>query len=64
MRNAILGAVVGIVLAVFATLFYVNAVATVMNLNSRVTVIENFLNKQIEMAQKAQPQMIGKPKAE
>lgn len=52
MRNAILGAVVGIVLAVFGTLYYVQAVQSLANLNGRVSAIEQFLNRQIEMSQK------------
>ena len=64
MKNAIIGAVVGMVLAVFGTLFYVNAVSTVINLNGRVAGIENFLNKQIEMSQKQaqqRPPLAQKP---
>jgi hypothetical protein len=55
MRNAVLGFVVGIVLAVFGTLFYVNAISTVVRLDGRVTAIENFLNQQIKAAQSMPP---------
>jgi len=52
MRNAIIGAVVGIVLAVYGTLFYVQAVQTVARLDARVGGIEQFLNEQIKLSQK------------
>jgi hypothetical protein len=50
MRSAILGAVVGIVLAVFGTLFYVNSVQSIANMAVRISAIETFLNQQIELS--------------
>lgn len=60
MKNAILGAVVGIVIAVFGTLFYVQAVQSLGIMNSRVTAIEQFLNQQIKAAQQVKtPPMVN-----